>query len=189
MNITPSVCGSSTKQVVRKTVPIEPATTAVGGMYVNIASFAEPDPGFTADSMRYAFSEFNPFHQYGQVIYVLAGEQSIPSFEDEIQRLRHLSNDFNGYLSEAPNDLSIGLTLRVMRSAAGTISPSRLVASAEGGVAIYFSNHRKQADIEVFNSGEMVASITDGQGRPEVWQVADGDIKTAIEKISNFLER
>jgi hypothetical protein len=65
------------------------------------------------------------------------------------------------------------------------VSPTRVVASSEGGVAICFVNEDCYADFECFNDGEILAVKYRGTDEPTVWEVtpADEPIKAAIEQI------
>jgi hypothetical protein len=106
----------------------------------------------------------------------------------EVENLRLLQNNFNGYGSVAPNRRSIELASQVVLSATET-RPTRVLASAQGGVAIYFVRGNKHGDIECFNSGELVATISDDEDLPRVWEIRPSEIKSAIRTISAFLER
>jgi hypothetical protein len=109
-------------------------------------------------------------------------------FIREIESLSELHDDFNGYGSEAPNDESIKLASQVVLSAV-TIKPTRVVASAHGGVVIYFVRAGKRADIECLNTGEIVATISENLTLPRVWEIRAGEIKKTLGILSDFLER
>lgn len=67
--------------------------------------------------------------------------------------------------------------------------PSRLAASAEGGITISFFQGKKYGDIEFFNSGEILALTSDRTGTPEVWAVTSDDVALAnvLERIRDFV--
>jgi hypothetical protein len=67
--------------------------------------------------------------------------------------------------------------------------PSRVVASAEGGVAICFVDGKKYADIECLNSGSIIGVVSDGHGRPTAWEIKPdpNQISQASLRIRKFL--
>jgi hypothetical protein len=110
------------------------------------------------------------------------------SFIYQIESLGQLPRDFNGYGSEAPNDESIRLASQVVL-AAKKIRPTRVLPSAQGGVAVYFVQGSKRGDIECLNTGEIVATMAGGQEDLRIWEIRAGDINKTVGKISDFLER
>jgi hypothetical protein len=68
--------------------------------------------------------------------------------------------------------------------------PSRVVASAEGGVAICFSKGNKYADIEFLNSGEILGVVSNRRDRPVAWEIAatPSDLARASVRIRHFFE-
>ena len=107
----------------------------------------------------------------------------------QVEVMRHLEDNWNGYGSQAPNDLAIQLAEHVVLSSAPKLAPTRVMASAQGGVAIYFVRGRKRGDIECLNTGELTATTCGENAAPLVWELKAGEIKSAIENITNFLER
>jgi len=73
---------------------------------------------------------------------------------------------------DIPNVMAIDAAAWVLEYL-GKISfmPTRIVASVEGGVAICFVSKDKYADIECFNSGEILAATSDGKNDPNIWSV------------------
>ena len=67
--------------------------------------------------------------------------------------------------------------------------PTRIVSSAEGGVAICFVNGDKYADVEFLNTGEILSVVSNRRDTPIVWQVepSSRDFTLAALRISNFL--
>jgi hypothetical protein len=51
------------------------------------------------------------------------------------------------------------------------LPPTRVVASAEGGVAICFVHGDKYADVEFLNTGEILGVVSNRRDRPVVWEV------------------
>lgn len=50
-------------------------------------------------------------------------------------------------------------------------APSRVVASAEGGVGVCFVQGNKYADIEILNTGEILGVTSNRRDRPVVWEI------------------
>ena len=67
--------------------------------------------------------------------------------------------------------------------------PTRVVSSAEGGVAICFVNGDKYADVEFLNTGEILGVVSNRRDTPTVWQIGQSsrDFALAALWISNFL--
>jgi hypothetical protein len=106
---------------------------------------------------------------------------------DTVKNMRELPADWNGYGSEAPNQLAREIAQDILLVATNIVMPSRVAASAQGGVGICFYNGNKYADIECLNTGEVLAAISDRSGRPEVWQIGPTEYKGALEKIGRFV--
>lgn len=70
-----------------------------------------------------------------------------------------------------------------------TASPARVVASAEGGVAICFVCGDKYADIECLNSGEILGVTTNRRDLPTAWELerSPASIADTLSKITRFL--
>lgn len=67
--------------------------------------------------------------------------------------------------------------------------PTRVVASAEGGVAICFIDGNKYADVEFLNTGEILGVTSDRRNRPVVWEAepSASDLARATDRIRMFL--
>lgn len=69
--------------------------------------------------------------------------------------------------------------------------PTRVVASAENGVAICFVRGDDYSDIECLNTGEILAVTSNRHDRPTVWEIgaASTDMVEAVDQIRRFLSR
>jgi hypothetical protein len=67
--------------------------------------------------------------------------------------------------------------------------PTRVVASAEGGIAICFANGNKYADVEFLNTGEILGVVSNRRDRPVAWEVGtnSADMASASVRIREFL--
>jgi hypothetical protein len=109
----------------------------------------------------------------------------------------NLSKEWKSYLEEMlPQDRAIsnaGEVLEELKHFDSLLDSSRLdckvLPSANGGVGICFFNGSIYADIECFNTGEVLAVIdeTSSQDNPEVWEITDLNqekFRESLEKIS-----
>jgi hypothetical protein len=92
----------------------------------------------------------------------------------ELHRLRDLQPNWDTYNAEVPSN---GAIVRAENALSileqiGYV-PNRVVASAEGGVALCFTNVNSYADIEFTNSGETLAVAYKHTEEPEVWTLTD----------------
>jgi hypothetical protein len=97
-----------------------------------------------------------------------------------------LEHDWDTYGAESPNDLARTLAAKVLDVLEeGSLPPSRLIPSAEGGIAMSFVAGDNRGEIEIYNSGEIAAAIYSGQTEPTVWELKNSDIalKNAIAQI------
>lgn len=89
--------------------------------------------------------------------YVQEPSVSFSALIKNLERLGRLDNNWNGYGAPAPTDaatFAARLILEQISTMEIALFPSRLVASAEGGVAVCFFHNGRHADIECLNSGE-----------------------------------
>jgi hypothetical protein len=69
------------------------------------------------------------------------------------------------------------------------VTPTRVVASAEGGVAICFVHGDKYSDLECLNTGEILGVTSNRRDRPVCWEIEQGSggIAQASSRIRGFL--
>lgn len=91
----------------------------------------------------------------------------------QLEELRELEHDWDSYGAAPPNDVALSLATKVLRylGEAGLPAPC-INPSAEEGVCMSFRSGDLYADIECFNSGEVVAATLDALGKQHVWDVA-----------------
>jgi len=110
----------------------------------------------------------------------------------ELDNLSHLTNDWNAYGSPAPSPNAIEAADRIL-NALQTIflRPTRILPSAEGGVAITFlSASQNRAVMEALNNGERFILLYDLNGNNETieWQITDPSSSMALlERLRNHL--
>lgn len=108
--------------------------------------------------------------------------------EKKIRELSQLSNDWDSYGAEAPNGKATYWAWQILLELRGLgLAPSSVLPSVEGGVGITFRRDGKYADIECFNTGEILAIQSDGSGQPSAWEVEPGAIKETLTTIRAYL--
>jgi len=122
--------------------------------------------------------------------------QSVPSdprFVEHFLMLKSLAKscNLNNGEVEAPSEIAIAwgnLVLRAFEKEG--LVPSRVVASAEGGIGVCFVVENSYADIECLNTGEILGVITNRNDRPLVWDVGQdrNSIERACSKIAQFFQ-
>lgn len=148
-------------------------------------------PVYTTQSTTITAYESNFEQYYDAMLYreFWTIRQALRKFEalrSSLSKLAHLPANWDTYNAEAPNTWAIqraGSALSVIETAGYT--PSAVVPSGEGGVAVCFSNESGYADIEFFNSGETLAVAYRANEDPEVWTLGDTkqDLENALRHI------
>jgi len=114
----------------------------------------------------------------------------LPECDRELEELLRLEQDWDSYGAEPPNDLAVSLAKKLVRVLGQQgLPPPCINPSAEEGVCVSFRAGRLYADIECFNSGEILAATSDGEGERRVWEVAsrESEITKAAHLIRTFL--
>jgi hypothetical protein len=111
----------------------------------------------------------------------------IAEFINQVEAWEALHVDWNGYGSEPPNRFAREMAGTILLSAANVIVPNHVAPSAQGGVGICFYRGNRYGDIECLNTGEILATISDGSGHPLVWEVNPGATGRALERIGQYI--
>ncbi len=109
-------------------------------------------------------------------------------FDKKIRALSQLSKDWDSYGAEAPNGKATYWAGRVLSELRDLgLTPTSILPSVEGGIGITFRRDGKYADIECFNTGEILAIQSDGSGQPSAWEVGPDALKETLAKIRAYL--
>src|SRR6266571_595063 len=95
-------------------------------------------------------------------------------FAIHFAKLRALPIDRSLWLDgvEAPRELTVVWALLALQETqAQNVLPTRVVASAEGGIAICFVEGNKYSDIECLNSGVILGVLSNQHDCPIVWEI------------------
>ncbi len=112
--------------------------------------------------------------------------------EDNLERLRHLPPDWDECGAAPPNELAIRLAHRAIRAlrVAGVPVPN-ISPSVEEGVCLWYRREGRYADLECFNTGEVVGVVLDEAGAHQTFEVAQSDVAImgAADRIKSHLEK
>ena len=111
---------------------------------------------------------------------------SFDELRSQLKSTEELSDDWDTYGAEAPNDRARILAATVLEKLeAKSLIPTVILPSVEGGIGVAFAEGETQAGIEIYNTGEMVASIWTAVYRPTVWELTDSsvELEKAIDTI------
>ena len=137
-------------------------------------------------------------------------QEMIQNYKEELDSFRNLPakkaldgspQDWDSFIEEPPNDDAITWGKTVIEVLLKMkFLPTCVAPSSDGGVAICFLLNDKYADIECFNTGEILAVTSDKSNQDdsnpdvwydhtEVWEVKPsiGNIGLSLEKIRHFL--
>ncbi|MCL1468907.1 hypothetical protein [Argonema galeatum] len=109
----------------------------------------------------------------------------------KLQKLENLPANWDSYGANPPNSIALlwgrkSLTVLFEMN----FPPTQITPSVEEGIGICFIRGKKYADIECFNTGEILAVTSDGQGNPNVWEVNPSreELKNSLERIRVYLQ-
>lgn len=108
-----------------------------------------------------------------------------------VEELGNLPINWDSYGANPPNSTALRWGKTVLEILFNiNFPPNRIMPSADEGIGICFINGKKYADIECFNTGEIVAVTSDGQGNPNVWEVNPDreEIKNSLDRIRVYLQ-
>jgi len=105
----------------------------------------------------------------------------------EVEKMQFVEDNWNGYGSEAPNQLARDIAEMVLLAAGKEIPVPKVLKSAQGGIAIYFISDEKRADIECLNTGEIIGTKAKDGSYLKVWEIKPTEIPAEISSIKDFL--
>jgi hypothetical protein len=113
-------------------------------------------------------------------------------FADHFAKLRKLAIEPSLWAdwAEPPSAYALGWAhLIIQQLQSDDCRPTRVVASAEGGVGICFVDGIRYADIECLNSGTILGVTSDKSSRPVVWEIEQSarGLERASERIRKFI--
>ncbi|HVA48042.1 MAG TPA: hypothetical protein VNH11_16855 [Pirellulales bacterium] len=107
-----------------------------------------------------------------------------------LRPLTRLAPDWDDDGSDPPNDVALRAAAKVLECLSTDDVPKPDVSpSVEEGVCISFWHRDRYADIECFNTGEIVAAVMDEQRRHKTWTVrrTASDVLAAVSQLKKRL--
>lgn len=113
-------------------------------------------------------------------------------FAESLRRLTNLQKLDRRWCNSdvaAPNETATELATVVLKSLAAVgFRPSYIDPSSDEGVCVSFRHGVRYADIECFNTGEILAiTSSDDVEQPQIWQLDILGIHAAVAKIHNHI--
>jgi hypothetical protein len=114
-------------------------------------------------------------------------------FLPHFAKLEQIKTDHSLWVEDAPPPSSGALNwanVVIKQLKDLDLPPSRVVASAQGGVAFCFLTGKKYADIECLNDGTILGLLSDGRDRPAAWAIGSdpNSISEASLRIQRFID-
>jgi hypothetical protein len=170
-------------------IPINVATD--GGM---IYDFSKNDVG----SAKIQPSIISPTENEKNINYFVLKTENVDraaswilKFQNQLKSFRTLKDNWNGYGSSAPNSIALinsQTVLDILHQM--NFPPMAIAPSAEDGIAISFTKANKNAIIECYNDGDILAITYKGAKELELMEIGDStsEIAEALDRrIYNFL--
>jgi len=117
----------------------------------------------------------------------LGNEQKENVLVDRIESLSQLEDNWDTEGAEAPTQQVLWNSKIVLEILFHLeLFPSDVVPSVEGGVGIVFKHGESYVDIELFNDGDIVITMSRKDGNPSVFEV-ENITPQEIERVRRFL--
>jgi hypothetical protein len=101
-----------------------------------------------------------------------------------------LKEGWDGDHAEIPGWLAVKHAKEIVcRCWTISFKPTKILPSVEGGIAISFESTGKYADMECFNTGDILAVVSDRKNEPDVWKLDINSIENTLERIRGFLSK
>lgn len=106
---------------------------------------------------------------------------------ERIDQLGTFTKDWNSYGADPPSETAQTLAREYLKRCEDNgVKVDRIVASAEGGIALCFLANDWQADIEVFNDGEVLGGVYLKTEKTVIMDFAEQSLETFLERITSL---
>lgn len=117
------------------------------------------------------------------------GEDWLQKSVEELKAARTVRDDWNGYGSRAPNSTALYWAEEILTCLWELdLKPAHISPSADDGIALAFVRPGRYADIECFNSGEILGVVSDREEEVNVWELEPGDFGDDLRRIRAYLD-
>lgn len=146
------------------------------------ADFSDEDESFTSPHRGYQQAVLEGIYQSN----FLSVKLRLAQAGRALRRSSALRAGWDTYGSEAPNATARTNAWRILANLdTAELAPTRVLPSSEGGIAFSFISGSNRAEIETYNTGEIVAAIYSIADSPKIWEVQNNNdaLSAAIEAI------
>ncbi len=176
---------------------VHPASLEVGSSATNLDSYTEATISMVrAGTVSCPFDRSASVESYTFVDQTLLEQVThsmglLGEFKQHLDTLKAFADDpygWGGPDEERPNEWArYYAMLALMKAFTINLLPTRIIPSADGGVTITFYAGDRYADIECFNSGEILAMTKRGSERADIWPVRLERISDSLGRIDEFI--
>jgi hypothetical protein len=130
-------------------------------------------------------------HYEKKVVRALRSEAGGPAWRrealDRLDSLGRLETGWDSYQAPPPNaQARFNTSCALVDLALLDFPPHRVAPSVEGGIALAWRVGDKDANIEFFNTGEVLTEIPDADGMPMIEDVGSEDLRAALGRIRDW---
>lgn len=105
-----------------------------------------------------------------------------------IDAIKNLPSDWGKQDIERPNDTAVTNARWVLGEVLSQgLTPRHVDPSTGEGICISFLRGIEYADIECFNSGDIISSISPSNASSEFWDIRDLGLSDTVERIKGFI--
>jgi hypothetical protein len=112
------------------------------------------------------------------------------SFQNKLEDLRKVPNNWNGYGSTGPNSTALESCQTILGILhEKNLQPSSIYPSAEEGVTITFAYDHKRGIIECYNDGDIISFTYQGDNPAEIREISNfvSELREEISHIEDFI--
>ena len=108
----------------------------------------------------------------------------------KLEQLGTLSDDWDSYGAEAPNQHAINIAKHfVEKLSSSGLFPDRIVPSVEGGIGLVFLKGSSYIDLEIFNDGDVLLGESHLERDSYVYEVSQDNTDEIMNRVRGFLGR
>jgi hypothetical protein len=112
----------------------------------------------------------------------------IERFDSELQKFAKLRHGWDGVNAAPPNRVAIQNAALVLSELATVRRrPNRIAPSVEEGVVIWLMGNNGHANIECFNSGDILAAVSVHGAPPDLWELDRAEVQETLDRIDRML--
>jgi hypothetical protein len=161
------------------------------GLLTDYAGALEDSPNRSIVSKMHVGRRYNVGLDELGTVEATAIDSASPWLLNSLQtlaKLRSLETRWEISGASPPNQIALRLAATVLAHLSEIdFQPDRIAPSTDEGVCISFQRSGRYADIESFNTGEILAVIAEAGDEPVIWELNATEIDEAVAKINGFI--